>query len=271
MRVAWCHAYKGRMSMPDWSLGSFEDIAPALHPASQHVIAAARPRPGEYLVDVGCGTGTAALLAAQPGVMVTGVDPAPRLLEIARAAAVERDLEVSFVPGDAAAMPMPDGSADIVVSVFGVIFAADPAEAAAEFRRVLAPTGRIVLTAWLPEGRLNEITAVFLSAAFEGEAGPPRFEWHSTEHVAALLGEEFEVSAERHELAFVADSEDEYWSSHILKHPLMQALVPVLEERDALQATYEKARVVLSEVNEDPPAFRLTAPYVVITAQRRTA
>lgn len=257
--------------MPDWSLGSFEDIAPALHPASQHVIAAARPRPGDYLVDVGCGTGTAALLAAQPGVMVTGVDPAPRLLEIARTTAAERDLEVSFVRGDAAAMPLPDGSADVLVSVFGVIFASDPVAAAAELRRVLAPTGRIVLTAWLPEGRLNEITAVFLGAAFDGQTGPPRFEWHSTEQVAALLGEEFDVSAERHQLAFVADSEDEYFSCHVLEHPLTHALAALLEERGVLQATYEKARVVLAEVNQDPSAFRLTAPYVVITAQRRTA
>jgi ubiquinone/menaquinone biosynthesis C-methylase UbiE len=74
----------------DWGIGEYEHTAVELAPAAQAAIDAAAPREGEHLVDVGCGTGNAALLAAARGVRVTGVDPAPRLLEVARAPRARR-------------------------------------------------------------------------------------------------------------------------------------------------------------------------------------
>src|SRR3954452_3668306 len=132
----------------DWSAGHYEQIADQVMPAAHAVVDRAVPVPGEHVVDVGCGTGNAALLAAERGARVTGVDPAPRLLEVARARAASRGLEATFALGDAAALPIEDGEADVVLSVFGVIFASDPLAAAAEMARVTAPGGRVVLTAW---------------------------------------------------------------------------------------------------------------------------
>jgi ubiquinone/menaquinone biosynthesis C-methylase UbiE len=77
-------------------------------------------------VDLGCGTGNAALLAAGRGARVTGVDPAPRLLDVARARAAERGLDATFAHGEAGDLPLEDGEVDVVLSVFGVIFAPDP-------------------------------------------------------------------------------------------------------------------------------------------------
>src|SRR5262249_58685186 len=102
----------------------------------------------------------AALLAGARGAHVVGIDPARRLIEVARAQAAERGLGVRFVLGDAGQLPVPDGQADVVLSSFGLIFAPDPSVAAAEIARVSAPTARIALSAWIPEGALAEIARV---------------------------------------------------------------------------------------------------------------
>ena len=92
------------MSTFDWGLGRYEDTATRLEPAARVVVEAAAPVAGERVVDVGCGTGNAALLAAERGATVTGVDPAPRLLEVARAEAATRGLDATFAPGHAASV-----------------------------------------------------------------------------------------------------------------------------------------------------------------------
>ena len=139
----------------DWNLGCYERIADQLLPAARVAVEHAAPKPGERVVDVGCGTGSAALLAASLGARVIGVDPASRLLEVARTAAATRGLDAEFAAGHAADLPLEDASADLVISVFGVIFAPDPGPAAAELARVTALSGRIVLSAWTPEGAIS--------------------------------------------------------------------------------------------------------------------
>src|SRR5215207_5902483 len=117
-----CH-YRAAMSTFDWGIGRYEHTATRLEPAARVVVEAAAPVAGERVVDVGCGTGNAALLAAERGAVVTGVDPAPRLLDVARAEAAARGLDVTFARGQAAEIPLEDGEADVMLSVFGVIFA----------------------------------------------------------------------------------------------------------------------------------------------------
>ena len=75
------------------------------------------------MVDVGCGTGNAALLAGACGASCDRRDPAARLLEVTRKRAAEQGLDATFALGEAAALPLQDGDADVVLSVFGVIFA----------------------------------------------------------------------------------------------------------------------------------------------------
>src|SRR5690242_17943512 len=140
----------------DWGLGQYERIALQLLPAAEVVVDIADPVAGETVVDIGCGTGNAALLAAERGARVIGIDPAERLLEVAATAAQDRDLDAEFVPGEAASMPVSNAEADAVVSVFGVIFAPDPAAAAEEIYRVTGPSGRVVLAAWIPGGPISD-------------------------------------------------------------------------------------------------------------------
>lgn len=176
---------------PDWSVGSYEQTAEQLLPAAHVAVDRAAPAKSEHVVDVGCGTGNASLLAAARGARVTGVDPAERLLEVARELAKERELDAIFVSGEAAALPLGHGEADVVLSVFGVIFAPDPGAAATELARVAGPSGRIILTAWIPEGAISELARASRQAAMDALGAPPApqsFAWHDRDRSRGYSG-----------------------------------------------------------------------------------
>ncbi|MCA9615939.1 MAG: class I SAM-dependent methyltransferase, partial [Myxococcales bacterium] len=138
--------------MFDWSDGEYELTARALAPASERVVDAAELSPGLLALDLGCGTGNGALALARRGAEVTALDPAPRLLDVARTRLADEGLHADCVPGDATTLPFENASFDRVVSIFAVIFAPDPAKAASEIVRVLRRGGLAVLTSWIDDG-----------------------------------------------------------------------------------------------------------------------
>lgn len=255
----------------DWSVGRYERTAEQLLPAARVAVDRAAPAEGEHVVDVGCGTGNAALLAAARGARVTGVDPAERLLEVARQAAREAGLDATFVAGEAAALPLRDGEADVVLSVFGVIFAPDPSAAAAELVRVTGSAGRIVLTAWIPEGAISELTRVSRQAVMEALGAPPGpqpFAWQDRDALAGLFGPlGFDVEVAEEQIAFTASSPREYLDVESGDHPLWVAGRAVLEPLGRVDALRDRALEILQRRNEDPDAFRVTSRYVVATAR----
>lgn len=113
-------------------------------------IATADARPGERVLDIGCGSGTSTFpLAKQVGAggHVLGVDISEQLVEIARAAAPE-GMPVKFRCADAATTPLPAGHFDLLFSRFGVMFFADPVAAFSHMRRALKPGGRLAFVCW---------------------------------------------------------------------------------------------------------------------------
>ncbi|SRR5216683_1899747 len=257
----------------DWSLGRYEHTAAQLMPAAAVVVDVAAPVAGEHVVDVGCGTGNAALLAATRGARVTGVDPAQRLLEVARARAAEQCLDATFAPGEAAALPLEDASADVLVSVFAIFLAPDAAAAAAELARVAAPGGRMVLSDWIPRGgamwEASRVGGEAIGRAVGAPAGPPPFPWHDREALAGLLGPHgFEVAVEERRLAFTAPSAGDFFDAEMASHPLAIAGRAILEPRGEAAAVFGSMREILESANEDPVAFRLTSRYAVATARR---
>jgi ubiquinone/menaquinone biosynthesis C-methylase UbiE len=120
-------------------------------PWATNLIQAAGPRPGERVLDVGCGTGIVARqIAARLGASgtVTGLDLSPSMLEVARAAAAREQVTVEWREGSAEQLPFADGSFDLVLCQFALMFFADKAAALAEMRRVVTGDGRVVLSAW---------------------------------------------------------------------------------------------------------------------------
>ena len=121
-----------------------------LQQALEAVLQHAAPRPGESVLDVGCGTGASSLrLSDMVGNAggVTAVDIAPPLLNRARARAGAR-ANLRFEHGDAQTHPFDRASADLVFSRFGVMFFADPLAAFANLRRAARPDGRLAMICW---------------------------------------------------------------------------------------------------------------------------
>ena len=256
----------------EWGVGRYERIAEQLFPAAEAVVEQAAISPGERVVDVGCGTGNAALLAAGHGATVTGVDPAQRLLDVGAATAAERGLEARFVLGEAADMPVDDDGADVAISVFGAIFAPDPEAAATEIDRVTSPEGRVVLAAWIPGGAISDAVRLArrtLAEIREQPLPPPPFPWHELESLASLFEPHgFSVAVTEHSIPFHAASVEEFMHIEGENHPMAIAARPVLEAAGRADEVRIGMRRIYEEGNEDPNAFRITSPYVVAELKR---
>src|SRR3954468_21674048 len=161
-------------------------MAERLAPAAARIVDAARVGPGVRVLDVACGTGNAALAAVERGARAVGVDFEPALLAIAR----ERPGadRADFLEGDACGLPVGEGMFDVVLSVFGVMYAPDHAAAARELARVAAPGARIGLAAWTPGSfmpAMGAVLAPYLPPPPPGSGPPSR--WGDESALAELL------------------------------------------------------------------------------------
>ena len=112
---------------------------------------------GTRLLDVGCGAGQLALIAARAGAQVTGCDIATNWLDKARARAAAEGLEITFEEGDAEALPYEKAQFDAVISLIGAMFAPQPDLVAAELTRVCRPGGMIAMANWTPGGFIGQM------------------------------------------------------------------------------------------------------------------
>jgi SAM-dependent methyltransferase len=179
-----------------WSAGDFSRVAVSIMEVAEHLVASADPRPGSRVLDVACGSGNAALVAARRFCEVTGVDFAPNLLERARVRAQAEGTPAEFVEGDAQELPFPDASFDTVTSVYGVMFAPDQERAAAELLRVCRPGGTIALANWIPGSfapRMFGAVAPFLPPP---PGLQPPWRWGTQEGIAELLGDGADLRTE---------------------------------------------------------------------------
>lgn len=256
----------------DWGIGHYEHLAVKLRPAAEIIIGHLAPRPGEVVLDLGCGTGNAAMIAAGLGARVTGVDPSPRLVEVARATAAAEGLDADFILGSAASLPLPDGSVDAIVSVFGVIFAPDPAAAAAEIGRVLRPGGRLVLSAWLPQGAIADqarLRGELIAGVRDEGPRSALFAWHDQEALTGLLAPHgFSVAMRDHALVLTDTSPEAYADVQLADHPGWVEARQVLEPAGRWEHARADLTHLFADANEDPAAFRITSRYVIATATK---
>jgi ubiquinone/menaquinone biosynthesis C-methylase UbiE len=138
----------------------FVPLIPA--PLAADLIETAAPEPGEYVVDLACGTGVVTRLAAErvgADGKVVGVDLTPGMLEVARATPVTAGAKIEWREADAAALPLSDESYDLVLCQLGLMFFPDRSAAVQEMRRVLSPGGRVAINAPGTMPRLFDIMA----------------------------------------------------------------------------------------------------------------
>jgi SAM-dependent methyltransferase len=149
----------------------------------------AQIRTGQRVLDVGCGTGVAALAAARTGAHVTGIDLTPQLIVRAKENASITGAEIEWHEGDAEALPFADASFDVVLSHFGHMFAPRPAVAIQEMLRVLKPGGTIAFATWPPElytGKIFSLVGRYMPPPPEGVSRP--VEWGNPDTVRERLG-----------------------------------------------------------------------------------
>jgi SAM-dependent methyltransferase len=140
-----------------WSAGDYAMIGTTLQIVGETLCEALDLRAGERVLDVAAGNGNASLAAARRWCDVVATDYVPAHLDRARERAAADRLAIEFREADAEALPFPDGSFDVVVSTFGVMFTPDQEKAAAELARVCRAGGRIGLANWTPDGFIGRL------------------------------------------------------------------------------------------------------------------
>ena len=140
-----------------WSAGDFGQIAKSYETGAMDFISRLALQPGQRVLDVACGSGNLAIPAAQAGAEVIGIDIAPNLVEQARRRAAAQNLSIRFEEGDAEALPYENGSFDVVVSMFGAMFAPRPDLVARELARVTRAGGTIAMANWTPASFIGQM------------------------------------------------------------------------------------------------------------------
>lgn len=140
-----------------WMAGDFGEVAKYAAREGEIFVSRLALKPGQRVLDVACGTGNATIPAARSGAQVVGADIASNLLDQARKRAAAENLKINFQEGDAEDLPFGDGEFDVVISMFGAMFAPRPERAAAELLRVTRPGGLIAMSNWTPEGFVGEV------------------------------------------------------------------------------------------------------------------
>ncbi len=171
-----------------WEKGDFTRIAASMRESGQALVSRLGIRPGMKVLDLGCGDGTTALPAAQLGADVLGVDIASNLVAAGNRRAKELGLtNCRFQEGDATNLQeLEDQSFDLVVSIFGAMFAPQPHEVAKAMVRVTQPGGRIVMGNWIPGdptlvAQILKISSAYTPPPPEGFISP--MTWGVENHV----------------------------------------------------------------------------------------
>ena len=162
-----------------WEKGDFTRIAESMRESGEALVQRIGVSKGLKVLDLGCGDGTTAIPAAKLGAEVLGVDIASNLVEAGNQRARELGLaNCRFQEGDASHLhEVPDRAFDLVVSIFGAMFAPKPFDVAKEMVRVTRPGGRIVMGNWIPNdptlvAQILKICAAYTPPPPEGFVSP---------------------------------------------------------------------------------------------------
>lgn len=192
-----------------WSL--FAPLEAVTTATAAELVKHARIRAGQWVLDVGCGTGVVALTAARAGATVSALDLSPALIEHGKRHAALAGVAIEFMEGDVEALPYENASFDVVTSQFGHMFAPRPELAIAEMLRVLKPGGTVAFSTWPPEhyvGQMFALVGKFVPPP-PGAAPPPQ--WGDPGIIRQRLGDAVtDIVFDRSVMVFPALSPQHY-------------------------------------------------------------
>lgn len=154
-----------------WMDGNYDYFSRFMESSAVEFLDRLGVQAGSSLLDVACGSGQLALIAARRGARVTGVDIATNAILAARGRATAEGLDARFDEGDAEALPYPNASFDVVASLYGAMFAPRPERVAYELLRVCRPGGTIAMGNWTKDGFIGQMFKTF--ARFIAPPGMP--------------------------------------------------------------------------------------------------
>lgn len=248
-----------------WSAGTYERFAARLAPVADQLVNLLEITPGERVLDLATGTAEVAVRAARTGATVTAIDITEPMLAKARERAEEEGLQITFDRGDVEYLPYEDACFDVLVSNFGMIFAPDHANVAAEVARVSCPGARLGFTAWKPNPKLGELYRRFTENPIEGREA---YEWGREDHVEDMLGEEFELEFEDGTLWLEAESGEEIWKLFSESAPPVVALIAQLDEEGRKE--FHRAFVELYETYRGKDGVvRAPRRYLLVLGRRK--
>jgi SAM-dependent methyltransferase len=172
-----------------WGAGDYDRIAAGFRDGAAAFVARQALRPGQRVLDAACGSGNLTIPAAHTGAAVTGLDLVPALLADAARWAEREAVAVALDEGSVEALPYAGGAFDVVLSMFGVMFAARPERVAAELARVTRPGGRVALANWTRTGFTGRMLAMHAAAAPPPAGVPSPLLWGDEATVRALFDE----------------------------------------------------------------------------------
>ena len=171
-----------------WMAGDFGQIARYSAQGAEEFVSRLPISSNTRVLDVACGTGNLAIPATRKGADVTGIDIAPNLLEQARSRAAEEGLKATFEEGDAEQLAHPDSSFDVVMTMFGAMFAPRPEKVASELARVCRSGGLVAMANWTPEGFVGKMFALSSQHVPPPEGIPAPVLWGNEKMVRERLG-----------------------------------------------------------------------------------
>ena len=262
-----------------WEKGDFTRIAETMRESGELLVATLGITPDMQVLDLGCGDGTTAIPAAKFGADVLGVDIAANLVAAGNERAAEAGLlNVRFQQGDASHLAgIADESFDLVVSIFGAMFAPDPYAVAREMVRVTRPGGRIVMGNWIPGdptlvAQILRISSTysprppagFVSPMFWGNEGDvrSRFESAGIEPDAIELERRtWWFATPDHPLKLLATFRDYYG-------PTMNAFAAAGADGKAAELERELSDLFVS-ANQGGDATMIPATFLQVTVEKR--
>ncbi|RYY69092.1 MAG: class I SAM-dependent methyltransferase [Chitinophagaceae bacterium] len=191
-----------------WEKGDFTRLAETMRESGAALINNLHVTKGLHILDLGCGDGTTAIPAAKLGANVLGVDIASNLVSAGNKRVKDEGLQnISFQEGDATALTdLEDNSFDLVVSIFGAMFAPRPNDVAKEMVRVTKPGGKIVMGNWIPEdptlvAQILKISSAYTPPPPEGFVSPML--WGKEDQVTDRF---VQAGIQREDISFLKDS-----------------------------------------------------------------
>ncbi|HEX8263330.1 MAG TPA: methyltransferase domain-containing protein [Allosphingosinicella sp.] len=263
-----------------WEKGDFTRIAETMRASGEELLASLEVGPGLRMLDLGCGDGTTALPAARAGADVLGVDIASNLVAAGNARAAAAGLaNLRFEEGDASDLAgLADESFDLVLTLFGAMFAPRPFDVAREMVRVARPGGRIVMGNWIPGdptlvAQILKISSAYAPPPPEGFVSPVTWgvEDQVRERFAAAGVAPADVSCERATWVFRHSGPPAEFLEMFRRFygPTMNAFDAAAKDGREKDLQAELAELFEAQNRAGPERTEIPATYLKVTVARK--